>query len=145
MSAKRLPNYASTSDLSPVLTLPGVTFINLQYVDFADDLSKIQNELGVTVHHFDDLDHFENLEDVAALSAAVDVIVSTHNVLVMIASGVGTATKFVSWKQSPWSSNLLSPQGSSVNLFQRNTWEPWDNVFSSIADDIIKGEKEDKY
>ena len=81
----------------------------------------------------------------AALTAAVDIIVTTHNVLVMIASGVGTPTKFASWKQSSWSNILLSPQGSSVDLFQRDTWEPWDNVFSSIAEDIIKGKNEGKY
>jgi hypothetical protein len=145
MSPNRMRNYASISKLSPVLTLPDVTFINLQYGDFKDDLVKIKDDLGVTVHNFDDLDHFENLEDVAALTAAVDIIVTTHNVLVMIASGVGTSTKFASWRQSSWSNILCSPQGSSVDLFQRDTWEPWDNVFSSIAEDIIKGKNEGKY
>ena len=145
MTPSRMRNYALISNLSPVLKIPDVTFINLQYRDFKDDLVKIKDELGVTVHNFDDLDHFENLEDVAALTAAVDIIVTTHNVLVMIASGVGTLTKFASWRQSPWSNILLSPQGSSVDLFQRDTWEPWDDVFSSIAKDIITGKNEGKY
>jgi len=138
MSAKRLPNYASTSDLSPVLTLPGVTFINLQYVDFADDLSKIQNELGVTVHHFDDLDHYNDLLEVAALCAALDIIVSTTSAVPFISAGVGTLTKFASWKQSPWSNNLFNPVGPSVDKFERNTWQSWHNVFHLIAEDILK-------
>jgi hypothetical protein len=138
MSAKRLPNYASTSDLSPVLTLTGVTFINLQYTDFADDLSKIQNELGVTVHNFDDLDHYDNLLDVAALCAALDVTVSTTSAVPFVSAGVGTLTKFASWRQSPWSNNLFNPVGPLVDKFERNTWEPWDNVFHIIADDILK-------
>ena len=138
MSAKRLPNYASTSDLSPVLTLPGVTFINLQYTDFADDLSKIQNELGVTVHNFDDLDHYDDLLDVAALCAALDVTVSTTSAVPFVSAGVGTLTKFASWRQSPWSNNLFNPAGPLVDKFERNTWEPWDNVFHIIADDILK-------
>jgi len=138
MSAKRLPNYASTSDLSPVLTLPGVTFINLQYTDFADDLSKIQNELGVTVHNFDDLDHYDDLLDVAALCAALDVTVSTTSAVPFVSAGVGTLTKFASWRQSPWSNNLFNPAGPLVDKFERNTWEPWDNVFHRIADDILK-------
>ena len=138
MSAKRLPNYASTSDLSPVLTLPGVTFINLQYVDFEDDLSKIQNELGVTVHHFDDLDHYNDLLEVAALCAALDIIVSTTSAVPFISAGVGTLTKFASWKQSPWSNNLFNPVGPSVDKFERNTWQSWHNVFHLIAEDILK-------
>jgi len=70
MSIRRLPNYTEICELFHILTLPNVTFINLQYKDFADDLTKVQNELGVTVHNFDDLDHYDNLDDVAALFAA---------------------------------------------------------------------------
>ena len=76
-----------------MLTLPGVTFINLQYVDFEDDLSKIQNELGVTVHHFDDLDHYNDLLEVAALCAALDIIVSTTSAVPFISAGVGTSNQ----------------------------------------------------
>ena len=54
ISPTRLPNYAQISDWSPVLTLPDITFINLQYKDYKDDLIKIRNQLGVTEHHFDD-------------------------------------------------------------------------------------------
>ena len=138
MSPERLPNYASISDWSPILTLPSVTFINLQYKDFADDLAKIQNELGVTVHNFDDLDHYDNLLDVAALSAALDVVVSNKTTVPLITAGVGTSTKLANWKQSPWNNILLNPVGPSVDIFERNTWEPWDNVFRLIAEDIFK-------
>ena len=138
MSPKRLPNYAAVSELSPILKLPGITFINLQYTDFKEDLSKIQNELGVTVHNFDDLDHYDDLLDVAALCAALDVTVSTTSAVPFVSAGVGTLTKFASWKQSPWSNNLFNPVGPLVDKFERNTWEPWDNVFHLIADDILK-------
>ena len=46
-----------------VLKIPDVTFINLQYKDFEDDLAKVKEELGVTVHNFDDLDQFNNVDD----------------------------------------------------------------------------------
>ena len=138
MSPPRLPNYAPISEWSPVLTLPDVTFINLQYKDFADDLTKIQNELGVTVHNFDDLDHYNNLDDVAALSAALDIAVSVSTAVSAIAAGVGTPTKLVAWHQSSWNNLLLAPRGPSVDTFERNTWEPWDEVFNAIAKDIGK-------
>ena len=32
---------------------------------------------------------------------------------------------------------LLNPLGSSVDIFERNTWEPWDKVFKLIAKDIV--------
>ena len=140
MSPQRIHNYASITEFSPVLRIPDAIFINLQYNDFEYDLAKIKNELGVEVHNFDDLDQFENLEDVAALSAALDIVVSTHNVLIMIAPRVGTPTKFASWRQSSWNNVLLGPRGPALDFFERNRWEPWDNVFHSIAKDIIDNE-----
>ena len=138
MEPARLPNYTQISDWSPVLSLPDITFINLQSTEFADDLNKIQNELGVKVHHFDDLDHYDNLDDVAALSAALDIVVSVSTAVSAIGAGVGTPTKLVAWRQSPWNNLLLAPRGPFVDAFERNTWEPWDEVFNAIAQDITK-------
>ena len=138
MSPTRLPNYAPISEWSPILAIPDVTFINMQYKDFADDLTKMQDELGVTVHNFDDLDHYNDIDDVAALSAALDIVVSNKTTVPFISAGVGTPTKLANWRQSTWNNVLLNPVGPSVEIFERNTWEPWDNVFSLIAEDIFK-------
>ena len=137
MSLKRLPNYAPISDWSPIFTIPGVTFINLQYTNFLDDLTKINNEFGVTVHNFDDLDHYNDLEDVAALCSALDIVVSTKITVPLISAGVGTVTKLANWRQSPWNNILLNPVGPLVDIFEKNTFEPWHDVFSEIAEDII--------
>jgi tetratricopeptide (TPR) repeat protein len=136
MSPNRLPNYASISDLSPILKIPNVTFINLQYKDFADDLTKIQDKIGVTVNNFDDLDHYNNIDDVAALCTALDMVVSTKMTVPLISAGVGTSTKLANWRQSSWNNVLFNPVSSSVNIFERNIWEPWDITFRSIAKNI---------
>ena len=136
MSLERMPNYALISELSPVLSVPEVTFINLQPKDFKGDLSKIQNEFGVTVHNFDDLDHYDNLDEVAALSSALDMVVSIQSTVPLLAAGVGTHTKLACWRQSSWNNILHKPIGAKVDKFERNTWEPWINVFSLIAKDI---------
>ena len=138
MSSNRLLNYAPISEWSPILKIPDVTFINLQYKDFVDDLTKIQDELGVKVHNFDDLDHYNNLDDVAALCSALDMVVSTKITVTSISAGVGTSTKLVNWRQSPWSNILLNPVGPLVDIFERDTWEPWANTFQLIAKDIFK-------
>ena len=74
----RLPNYSSISEWSPILKIPDVTFINLQSTDYADDLAKVREELGVTVHNFDDLDQFNDIDDVAALCTALDMVISNQ-------------------------------------------------------------------
>ena len=138
MSPNRLQNYAPIIELYPILKIPDATFINLQYSDFADDLTKAKDELGITIHNFDDLDHFNNIDDVAALCAALDVVVSTQSTVPLISAGVGTSTKLASWKPSTWNNILHKPVGPLVDKFERNTFEPWKNVFNLIAEDILK-------
>ena len=138
MSSERLPNYSSISEWSQILTIPNITFINLQSKNFADDLIKVQNEIGVKINNFDDLDQFNNIADVAALCTALDMVVSNHGTLPLISVGVGTLTKLANWRQSPWNNILNNPVGSSVDIFERDTLEPWDNVFNLIREDIIK-------
>ena len=134
----RLPNYTQISDWAPVFSLSDVTFINLQSSDFESDLVAIQDEFGTTVHNFDDLDHYDDLLDVAALSVALDIVVSVSTAVSAIAAGVGTPTKLAAWRQSSWNNILLAPRGPSVEAFERNTWEPWDEVFQTIAKNIAK-------
>ena len=138
VSPSRLQHYPPISEWSQILTIPDVTFINLQYKDYADDMTKIQDELGVTVHNFDDLDHYNNIDDVVALCAALDMGITTKNTPMIFTSGVGTSTKIANWRQSTWNNILFNPVSSSVDMFERNTWEPWDNVFNLIAEDIVK-------
>ena len=130
-------HYPSISEWSPVLSIPEVTFINLQYKDYADDLAKVKDEFGVTVHNFEDLDQWNNIDDVAALCAALDMVTTNHGTVPLISAGVGTSTKLANWKQSPWNTILNNPRGPSVDIFERNTWEPWDNVFNLIRDEIL--------
>jgi len=136
MSQKRLPNYASMAEWAPIFTIPDVTFINLQYVDFADDLATIRNEFGVTINNFDDLNHYDDLDEVAALCAALDVVVSTKSSVPQISAGVGTSTKLAAWKQASGNNILLNPVGPAVSIFEKNTWEPWNTAFGDIASDI---------
>ena len=138
MSPERLPNYSSISEWSPILKIPDVRFINLQSTDYADDLSKVREELGVTVHNFDDLDQFNDIDDVAALCAAIDMVVSNQTTTPLISAGVGTVTKLANWRQSSWNNILHNPVGPSLDIYERDTLEPWDNVFKSIREDILK-------
>ena len=62
--------------------------------------------------------------------------VTTKNTPMILTSGVGTSTKIANWRQSIWNNVLTNPACLSVDMFERNTSEPWDNVFSLIAEDI---------
>ncbi len=138
VSPYRLQHYPPISEWSPVLKVPNVTFISLQYVNFEDDLNKIKDELGITVHNFDDLDQQNNIDDVAALCAALDMVVSTKLTPPFISSAVGTLTKIANWRQSTYNNFLTNPVTSSYDMFEKDICEPWDNVFDLIGQEISK-------
>ena len=136
ISPMRLPNYTEISEWSPILSLTDYTFINLQSTDFENDLLSVQDNFGVKVHNCDELDHYDNLDDVAALCHALDTCISVSTAVAAIAAGVGTSTKLLSWKQSPWNNLLLAPCGPFVDTYQRNSWETWDLSFNKLARDL---------
>ena len=69
--------------------------------------------------------------------AALDIVVTTKVTPMIFSSGVGTPTKIANWRQSLWNNILFNPVSSSVDMFERNTGETWDNVFNLIAEDIF--------
>ena len=142
VSAYRLQHYPPISDWSAVLKTPDVTFINLQYTDYADDIVKVKDEFGVTIHNFDDLDQYDDIDDVAALCAALDMVVSTKVTPPMISAGVGTTTMVANWRQSNFNNILNNPLSTSFKMIHRDTSEPWDKVFKLIKEDITKFKKE---
>ena len=36
---------------------------------------------------------------------------------------------------------ITNPVGPSIDIFERNTWEPWDKVFNLITKEILKLKK----
>ena len=137
-SAYRLQHYPPMSEWAPVFKVPDVTFINLQYKDYEDDIAQVQDELGVTIHNLDDIDQYGDIDEVAALCCALDMVVSTKATPPMISAGVGIPTKIANWRQSNYNNILNNPQSTSLKMIHRDTWETWDKVFKSIADDILK-------
>ena len=140
-SGFRLQHYPSIFEWAPVLTIPDVTFINLQYIDFEDDLAKIKNDLGVKVNNFDDLDQYNDIDNVTGLLAALDMVVSTKVTPPIIASGVGTVTKIANWRQSSFNNILTNPVSSTIEMFNKDTDETWGGVFNLLAQQVSKLKK----
>ncbi len=138
VSHYRSLHYPPISVWSPVLKIPDVTFINLQYIDYEEDISIVRDDLGVTIHNLKDIDQYNDIDEVAALCSALDIVVSTKATPPMISAGVGTLTKIANWRHSSYNNILNNPQCTSLQMIHKDTSERWDNVFSSIAEDIMK-------
>ena len=137
----RKKNYTEISDWEPLFSIPNITFINLQSKDFEDDILEIKKKYYVDVHNFDDLDHYDDFADVAALCAALDMCVSVSTAVSTVAGAVGTPTKMLHWRRSSWNNALFTPPGPNVAVYEKDTWETWSNCFTKISNEIITSKK----
>ncbi len=77
------------ADLLPVLKLPGLRFVDLQYGDTAEERAGLTQAHDLTIRHLDDLDCFNDIEGLAALIDACDFVVTSSNVTVHLAGALG--------------------------------------------------------
>jgi cytochrome c-type biogenesis protein CcmH/NrfG len=102
----------------PVLRTPGVSFINLQYGDCSKELEQAERDYGAKIWQPQGIDLKLDLDDVAALCCAMDLVAGFANATFNIASACGTP----SW--------LISTPGSWPRLgTDRYPWYPQSRVF----------------
>jgi tetratricopeptide (TPR) repeat protein len=75
--------------LAPLLALPGVTGVDLQYGDTGAERAALRKNHGIELAHCEDIDNYHDLDGLAALIEACDVVVSVSNTTVHLAGALG--------------------------------------------------------
>jgi hypothetical protein len=117
--AKSIP----VEELDPLVsTCPTIT---LQYGNPADDLQR-WDDAGIPVYAIDRLDLTSDLDGVAALASAVDVVVTCSNTVAHIAGAIGKRTillaprRFSLWY---WGTGDTTPWYPSVEIVRGEDWK----------------------
>ena len=135
MGAKRGKYYSAIDAWGPILTVPGVTFVNLQYGDVAAELARAHETIGVTVHRFDDVNLKDDLDSAAALSAACDLVISAPTAAAAMAGAVGSETWFlVASRVWPQLGTDEYPWYRKSRVFACEKFADWDSLFPHVKD-----------
>ncbi len=89
--AKKCRSVALT-EMLPILSVPGVSFINLQYGNVADEIAALKSEHGVTVHDWPDVDPLNDMETQADQIAALDLVLQISNASAHVSGALGQKT-----------------------------------------------------
>jgi len=73
--------------LLPVLRIPGVQFVNLQYTDVREEMKTLAARHGVTVHHWQEA--IDDYDQTAALVCAVDQVLTVCTAIVHLTGSMG--------------------------------------------------------
>ncbi len=131
-----------TTDLTlwqRLFALPGVHYVNLQYGQAAEDLARVK-AWGYTIHDWEDADALTDLEGLAAMIKALDLVIAVGNTTVHLAGSLGApAWSLVaanpSWRWMDVGDRV--PWYSSVRLFRQPRASPLASRFRSRACGVV--------
>jgi tetratricopeptide (TPR) repeat protein len=128
----------SLEALNPVLQLTGFDFVNLQYGDTSEERDAFVQQHGVSIHHIDEIDNRNDLDGLAALIDACDIVVTVSNTTAHLAAALGKPVivmlpnndaLFWYWHRD----SHTTPWYPSVRLFRRSDSGRWEDVIDAVA------------
>lgn len=134
MTAVRSRNYAGWDRWLPVLRLPGITWVNLQYDECGAEIAEAAAG-GVTIHRWEGDDLRNDLESVLGLTAALDAVVTAPTAVSSFAGAVGAPTVQLD-SGSDWTTfgEDRSPWLPSLRLVRKGFGEAsWDPALDRLA------------
>ncbi len=131
----RRTRWTRLADWRELLSVPEAHFVSLQYGDCQQDIAEFENASGVRLHSWPDCDPRQNVDDLAAQIAALDLVISVGNANVHLAGALGVPTWSIIPRYTDWCWGLEVEQCmwyASVRLFRQETMGRWENCFRQI-------------
>jgi tetratricopeptide (TPR) repeat protein len=132
------------ADMGALLTRPDCEFVSLQYGDVQAEVAEAAGELGVDVRAFPPAE-IDDFEDLAALVANLDLVVSVQTALVHLTGATGREALVMVPRRPEWrygASGSSMPWYRSVRLFRQDRSEGWAPVVAAIGEVIAERAKQ---
>ncbi len=132
---------AKLSDFSVLLTRSDLSFVDLQYGDTAAEIASARREQNAVVRHLDEIDNTKDIDGLAALIEACDLVVTVSNTTAHIAGALGKPV----WILIPhgagrhwyWFKDRMdSPWYPGARIVRQRLGQSWADVVASIAPEI---------
>lgn len=130
-------------------TLPA-TLIDLQYSDTTEDLTRITQNLGITIQHLDAVDNFNDIDGLAALISACDFVVTCSNTTAHLAGALGKETYLLVpfGRGRHWYWSHISEDGSSmwypsIRVIPQTIASDWTGPLDTLRDRLLNRHQSD--
>lgn len=118
---------------SPLLTLPGIHFVSLQYTDCSQEIAQIRECRGIRIQHWQEA--IDDYDETAALVTALDGVISVCTAIVHLGGALGRPVWVLVPKISEWrylATGECMPWYPSVRLFRQREGEDWVDVMDRM-------------
>jgi len=133
------PWSVTIEELAPVLSLPGVDFVNLMYLECSEDRGQSQELYGANIHTWDDIDLKDDQDDLAGLISNLDLVICPLTSVGYLASGLAIPTYIFSPMKRLFIflGNPDAPGWApSVRYFRKDARENWDETVRAISMEV---------
>ncbi|HEY5338959.1 MAG TPA: tetratricopeptide repeat protein [Rhizomicrobium sp.] len=139
IDGKRRKYYSALDDWGAVLKTPGVTFVNVQYGDCREELARAEERHGVKIHAIDGLDLKNDIDGAAALSAALDLVISAPTAAAAVAAGAGTEVWFLTAGRTwPQLGTDEYPWYRATRVFNPKKFGDWHSLMPTVSEQLRK-------
>ena len=131
------------SNLRAIIALDHLQAIDLQYGDTTIDRNCLYDEFGLKVTRIDDIDNFNDIDGLAALIGACDVVVTISNTTAHLAGALGKPTCLLLpysagrhwyWHEGRDDSHWYP----RVKIFTQSAAGDWDGVIERVKSDLVQ-------
>jgi len=138
MTSGRNMSHTQIEQWKPIFRVPGVTFVNLQYGECREELERAEQRFGIPIHHWDDIDLKNDLDEVASLTMALDLVISSPSAVTDMPGALGKPVWMMDMRYAHWDDlgQNYSPWYPSMRLFYRDWNDDWTNVIATVAQEL---------
>jgi tetratricopeptide (TPR) repeat protein len=134
LDGARLREFSPFERWRGVLRAPGVTFVNLQYGECDAEIEQARDAFGVDIWRPPGIDLKNDLDDLAALCAALDLVLGPANATSNIAGACGSKVWLISTPVAwPRLGTDRYPWYPATRVFITKAFGQWDDVMAEIA------------
>jgi tetratricopeptide (TPR) repeat protein len=123
--------------LLPILRLPGIQFVNLQYTDVREEMRELESRHRVKVHHWQEA--IDDYDQTAALVAALDSVLTVCTAIVHLTGSLGRPALVMvpfgpDWRYGAAGERMI--WYPSVRLLRQRRLGEWGEVLKEVSSSI---------
>ena len=115
-------------------------YVNLQYGETIEEISKVKQNFGLEVTQIEGLDLFNDLDGLAALISACDVVISIDNATVHLAGALGVETKVLLPFAPDERWGIMQSDSywyDSLTLYRQETHGDWQKPLEKLMQNVV--------
>ena len=122
---------------APILAMPGIHLVNLQYGDYRDEVSVVAKEFGRRIYTWDDA--LASYEETASLVDALDLVISVQTAVVHLAGALGKRVFALipvspEWRYGAEGNEMIWYE--NVRLFRQEKQNDWSQVICNVVREL---------